>query len=266
MMLEPEELEVPPDCLEVALAAAEAGGNALLEWTGRFSVSEKGPSDLVTQADLASQEAIRRIILERFPHHHFLGEEGEAIELAGLEDVWIVDPLDGTTNYVHRIPHYAVSIAYAHRGEVEAAVIYDPISKEIYSAMRGRGAFHNHQPARVSPVERVADALVAASFAAQVRSGSLEVSQFNAVVLRAQGVRRTGSAALNMAYVASGRFDAFWALSTKIWDVAAGALLVHEAGGCVTDPAGRPFHLSRPHLVASASPALRPSSGGAAER
>lgn len=248
--------DVHEHCLDVALTAARAGGEALLEWVGRFSVQEKGPADLVTQADLASQEAIRRTILEHFPRHHFLGEEGEAIELAGLDDVWIVDPLDGTTNYVHQIPHYAVSIAYAHRGVVQAAVIYDPVSKDTYSAKRGRGAVFNGQPARVSTARRIADALVAASFAARVSRGSVELAQFNAVVLEAQAVRRTGSAALNMAYVAVGRFDAFWALSTKIWDVAAGALLVEEAGGCVTDPAGRPFDLSKPHLVATASQSL----------
>ena len=241
------------DFLKTCEEAARAGGQTLLSWIGRFGVREKGPSDLVTQADLASQDAIRQVLLEAFPSHKFIGEEAAAEVDPADEYCWVVDPLDGTTNYVHQMPHYAVSVALAHFGQPIAGVIFDPVHEECFSCRRGGGAFLNGQPIRTSAVTELSGALVAASFAARVRIGSREIDQFVAALLACQAVRRTGSAALNLCYVASGRVDAFWALSTNAWDVAAGVLLVEEAGGVVTRLDGGPLDLRAAHPVATAN-------------
>jgi myo-inositol-1(or 4)-monophosphatase len=228
----------------------------LVNWTGRFDVWEKGPSDLVSEADLASQEAIRGMLLVDFPRHAFVSEEGGGALDPAAEYCWVVDPLDGTTNYVHRLPHYAVSVALLHRGQPLVGTVVDPVHDECFTAARGGGAFLNGRPIHASNVQDLSGALVTASFAAHVEPGSREIDQFVAAVLECQAVRRTGSAALNMCYLAAGRVDAFWANSTHAWDIAAGALLVEEAGGVVTGPAGQPLDLRVPHPVAAASAAL----------
>ncbi len=169
----------------------------------------------------------------------------------------MVDPLDGTTNYVHQVPHYAVSIALVHRRQPLVGVVFDPVNNECFAAERGKGARLNGQPIHTSGVSELGQALVAASFASHVRFPSTEIDQFAAMIGACQAVRRTGSAALNLCYVASGRFDAFWALSTKAWDVAAGVLLVEEAGGVVTGIDGGPFDLERPHPVACSTAELQ---------
>lgn len=245
--------------VEICEEAARAGGRELLKWVGRFDVREKGPRDLVTDADLASQEIIRALTVGRFPGHQFISEEEPASRhgtLSSAAERWYVDPLDGTTNYVHRVPHYAVSIAFERQGELVAGAIFDPTSDECFTAERGSGAFLNGQRIRTSEVADAAEALVAASFSAKVDPASPEIGQFERVLLASQGVRRTGSAALNMAYVACGRFDAFWAMTTKSWDVAAGALLIAEAGGIVTLLDGSPLSLGEPHPVASSTSRL----------
>lgn len=244
------------DFLAVCEEAARAGGEVLLSWVGRVSAREKGPSDLVTQADLAAQEAIKSVILGHFPDHQFVGEEDAGKGLLKAEKCWIVDPLDGTTNFVHQVPHYAASIALAERGVPTVGVIFDPVSRECFSATRGGGAYLNGTRLRTSPANELAQAIVAASFSARVDPSSPEIDQFKSALLNCQAVRRTGSAALNLCYVAAGRFDAFWALSTKAWDVAAGVLLVEEAGGTVTDLAGRAFDIDLPHPVTSATAEL----------
>ena len=240
------------DFLTLCEQAARAGGQALLEWIGRFEVREKGPSDLVTEADLASQEAIRHVLQSAFPSHGFISEESDGVN-TGAEYCWVVDPLDGTTNYVHQISHYAVSVALLQHGRPLVGIIFDPVQEELFSAARGQGAYLNGRPIGTTGVSELAQALVAASFSARVPAGSPEIDQFVAALLRCQAIRRTGSAALNLAYVASGRFDAFWAMSTKAWDVAAGVLLVEEAGGVVTLLNGDLFDLRVPHPVASAN-------------
>lgn len=245
-----------PDYQAICEAAARAGGAELLSWIGRFDVREKGPSDLVTQADLASQEVVRRIVLEAFPEHGFVAEEDPAWASAEAEFRWIVDPLDGTTNYVHAVPHYAVSVALERRGTILAGAVYDPVAQECFTAARGQGARLNGRPIHASRVTDPSQALVAASFSANVDPASPEITQFVAALLAFQAVRRTGSAALNMCYVAAGRFDAFWALTTKPWDVAAGWLLVEEAGGVVSHWEGRPLELREPHPAASATAEL----------
>lgn len=228
----------------------------LREWLGRFAVREKGPSDLVTEADMASQEAIRALVMRHFPDHGFIGEEGSAANHRDHEYCWIVDPLDGTTNYVHQVPHYCVSVALVHHGRPIAAAIFEPLGKECFTAAAGKGAWLQGKPIRTSGVTELSQALVAASFSAKVEATSPEIDQFIAALLSCQAVRRTGSAALNLAYVAAGRFDGFWAMTTKAWDVAAGVLLVEEAGGRVTDIDGGAFDLRRPHPIASSHASL----------
>jgi myo-inositol-1(or 4)-monophosphatase len=245
------------DFLATCEEAARAGGAILLDWVGRFGVRDKGRSDPVTDADYASQEAIRRIVLGRFPNHAFIGEEQPGGVLPAQDYCWVVDPLDGTMNYVHGVPHYCVSVALVKGDEILAGAIYDPRADECFRAARGEGAWLNGQRIKTSGAERLGDALAVASFSTTVSATSPEIKQFIAAVMNCQGIRRTGSAALNLSYVASGRFDAFWALSTQSWDVAAGVLIVEEAGGVVTDIDGKPFTLKKPHPVASASRPLQ---------
>jgi myo-inositol-1(or 4)-monophosphatase len=245
-----------PDYLTLCEQAARAGGQALLSWVGRFAVREKGPSDLVTEADFASQEAIRQVVLAAYPEHYFLSEENDARPRFDLEHCWVVDPLDGTTNYVHGVHHYAVSVALVERGKPVVGVIFDPHADECFAAERGRGARLNGNAIHTSRETELDRALVAASFAARVDFPSPEVDQFVAALQNCQAVRRTGSAALNLAYVAAGRFDAFWAQSTKAWDIAAGILLVEEAGGVVSDLEGGAIRLETPLPLASATDPL----------
>ncbi len=241
-----------PDYLALCQRAAQVGGDVLLSWVGRFGVREKGPADLVTEADWASQEAIREVLLTAFPQHGFVSEEADALN-ASAEYCWVVDPLDGTTNYVHQLPHYAVSVALLHHGQPLVGVVLDPVHQECFAAQKGSGAFLNGQPIHASRTRNLSQALVAASFSAKVQASSPEIDQFVAALLGCQAVRRTGSAALNLCYVAAGRFDGFWAMSTKAWDVAAGILLVEEAGGIVSALDGSKFDLQVPHPVASAT-------------
>lgn len=248
-----------PDFLAVCEQAARAGGAALLEWVAKFTVREKGPSDLVTDADLASQEAVRRVVLGAFPDHDFLSEEEPAASPArGAQPRyrWIVDPLDGTTNYVHRIPDYAVSLALERGGEILAATVFNPVHGECYTAAKGEGAFLNGQRLHASSTTELKHAVVAASFPPKIMADSPIISDFTRVLIASQSVRRTGSAALNLCYIAAGRFDAFWARDTKIWDVAAGFLLVCEAGGVMSELDGRPFCVDRPQFVAAATEPL----------
>ena len=244
------------DLLKTCEEAARAGGAVISDWVGRFSVREKGPADLVTQADEAAQAAIQQIIFKNFPDHGFIGEEKDCRLHADAEYCWYVDPLDGTTNYVHRVPHYCTSIAVARLGKIEAAAVFDPVSKDCYTAQRGQGAYCNGVRLQTSGVKSLSAALLAASFSSHIDAGSKEIDQFVSTLLSCQAVRRTGSAALNMCYIAAGRFDGFWALSTKAWDVAAGALLVEEAGGVVTHWSGDAFDLTQPHPAASATQEL----------
>jgi myo-inositol-1(or 4)-monophosphatase len=240
----------------VCIEAAYAGGAVLLDWAGRFSAREKGPSDLVTEADLASQECVQERLLSAFPLHGFLAEENANIPSSEDGLRWIVDPLDGTMNYVHGVPGYAVSIALEQAGKPLVGVVYDPILRECYSAIAGGGAFLNDRPIRTTAVTELSQALVATSFSAKVPPGSPEISQFAEILIRSQSTRRMGSAALNLCYVAAGRFDAYFALNTKIWDVAAGVLLVREAGGVITDVSGGELDLEKPRFVAAATSAL----------
>jgi len=245
------------ELLETCELAARAGASELLSWRGRFETREKAPADLVTDADLASQAAIRAEIAARFPHHLFVGEEKTSqVEVGDDDFVWLVDPLDGTTNYIHGYPCYAVSIAVARGRELLAGVIYDPLANELFFAEQGRGAWCNGERLKTSNVASVGDALVAVSLPPRVGPETPDLADFIRMVQCSQAVRRSGSAALNLAYVAHGRLDAFWATKIQPWDVAAGVLLVREAGGIVTGRDGGEFDVWRPHFVSAAGAEL----------
>ncbi|MCA9264114.1 MAG: inositol monophosphatase [Planctomycetales bacterium] len=247
-----------PEFCEVCERAAREAGAVLQEWRGRFAVREKGPADLVTEADLAAQKKIRGLITEKFPGHLFMGEEDDGAQQPADDSPyrWVVDPLDGTTNYVHGLPHYAVSIALEYEETPVVAGIYDPVKDEYFHASRGGGAFLGDEPIRASGVATLEQAVFAAGFAPNVQPGSPEIERFLRVLYASQSVRRLGSAALNLAYVACGRLDGYWAMSVKRWDVAAGCLLVSEAEGVLTDIGGGPVNLARPQLLAAGSAAL----------
>jgi myo-inositol-1(or 4)-monophosphatase len=236
--------------LSVAEEAARAAGRILQDWAGRFTVSEKGPADLVTEADVASQATIHKILQARFPDHGFLGEEG-LISIPDAEYRWIIDPLDGTSNYVHRFPYYAVSIGLEHRGQLVAGVIHDPTREETFAAALGQGATLDGRPIRSSRFDRLNQAMVIASFPPGVTAGSEPIKRFLTVLAHAQTIHRSGSAALNLAYIAAGRLDGFWSTSLKPWDVAAGALIVAEAGGRVTKMDGSPLEIAVPDLLST---------------
>jgi len=253
-----------PDPLDVCEAAARAGARVLQEWIGRFGVSSKGPQDLVTEADFASQSEIRRILLDAFPDHGFIGEEAlpEAGPGAGAADAglrWIVDPLDGTTNYVHGFPAYCVSVALARGDELLVGTVYDPVQRECFTARAGGGAFLNGHRITVAGACDPIDALVAVSFPPHVAVESRAVRDFLAILPHVHSVRRTGSTAINLAYLACGRLDAFWVRRIASWDVAAGLLLVAEAGGAIGPFAGSapgPVKLDDPVFIAACTPDL----------
>jgi myo-inositol-1(or 4)-monophosphatase len=227
----------------------------------RITIHEKGPKDLVTEADFASQRAIRGVVLSAFPGHRFLGEEQDGAD----DDVdpsaatgeqafrWIVDPLDGTLNYVRGMPSYAVSVALERSGCLLAGVVFDPMLNECFAAAAGRGAFLNGKRILASRCKSLSDALVAVSFSANVARDSVEVRRFVEVVHSAQAVRRSGSAALNLCYVASARLDAYFASSVQVWDVAAGVLVAREAGASISSIMGSDFDLRRPDLAVAAT-------------
>lgn len=264
-------VDVMSDYLAVCEKAARIGGEVLTDWVGRFEVREKGPADLVTQADLASQQAIRKLVLDRFPDHAFLGEEDQlgeeddAVPNPDAEYVWVVDPLDGTTNYVHQNPQFAVSVALVRGSEVVVGTIFDPSSGECFTAERGAGAFLNGKPISVSSIQSLSEALVAISFSAKVDASSPQIPIFLEILTRAQAIRRTGSAALNLAGVACGRFDAYWATGNKPWDVAAGLLLVEEAGGVNLTPEGGDVDVMAPRLAVASTLELQRELRAAAE-
>lgn len=251
--------DIMPEYIEICEHAARAGARELMAWRDRFSTKEKGPKDLVTEADLASQRAIEKLLAAACPDHRFLGEEdGLPSDLeAALEGYcWVVDPLDGTTNYVHQIPAFAVSVALCHNGEPVAGVIYDPILDECFAAERGAGAALNGSAIAASGETQLDQALVAASFSTTVHRQSDEIERFLRVLVDCRALRRLGSAALNLAYLGCGRLDAYWATSIKPWDVAAGWLIASEAGARLTHIDGGPFRLVDPRFAGAGTEQL----------
>ncbi|MGQ0634186.1 MAG: inositol monophosphatase family protein [Planctomycetaceae bacterium] len=234
---------------QAAEAAARAGGEALKYWSEKFTVSEKGRADLVTEADVASQKAILDCLQTQFPRHGFLGEEGLSVSSGDSDYRWVIDPLDGTSNYVHRFPYYAVSIGLQLRGELIVGVIYDPTRNELFCAARGGGAYLDGKRLQPSRFGRLCESMVIASFPPGVTAQSAAMRRFLNVLPHAQTIHRSGSSALNMAYVAAGRLDGYWSTSLKPWDMAAGVLLVREAGGRVTRTDGQPIDIEVPDLL-----------------
>lgn len=250
--------------LEVAIEAAKAGAQELMSRRDRRIVKEKQPKDLVTDADLASQAAIRSILLSAFDDYAFVGEEeGEHDPPDAVRNntpnsppCWVVDPLDGTVNYVHRLQSFAVSIGLYAAGRARLGVIYDPVGDELFAAVDGQGATCNGEPIHVGKCNDIGNALVACSFPAGVRGGDPEVTRFIKILESCRSLRRLGSCALNMCYVASGRLDAYWATSIAPWDCAAGVVISREAGATLTSYDGGLFEDWSPRFCLSATKSL----------
>jgi myo-inositol-1(or 4)-monophosphatase len=242
---------------EAACEAARRGAAVLEEWRTRFTVREKARFDLVTDADLGSQRAIRDYLQGRFPGHDFLGEEGPGAKARPGPDApptWVVDPLDGTTNYVHDCPLYCVSIGLQVAGELVVGVVFDPARQEMFAAAKGQGAWLGSRRLQTSPAARLEEALLATGFPPDLRGQERTLEWFRYFSLRSRSLRRTGSTALNLAYVAAGRFDGYWAFDNHVWDVAGGVVLVREAGGAITNVDGSPFDPYTPDGLASNGP------------
>jgi myo-inositol-1(or 4)-monophosphatase len=240
--------------LNFAIQTARDAGSILVDRLGRaLQVSNKGDIDLVTEADLASEKLIIERIKSHYPRHAILAEESGATEFVpGTTDwKWIIDPLDGTTNYAHGYPCFCVSIGLEHAGSIEIAVIYDPMREEMFAAERGQGATLNGRRMRVSDVEDLNSAMLCTGFPYNVRERPNFARDFANFTMEAQAVRRDGSAAIDLAYIACGRFDGFWEDGLNAWDVAAGVLLIEEAGGLVTDFEGGKLNIYTPKVLAS---------------
>jgi myo-inositol-1(or 4)-monophosphatase len=245
--------------IDASQEAVRAAGKALVEKLGKVAVRQKSPADLVTDADLAAQEIIATTLRRAFPTHEVLGEEDglrEASRVSQAEYCWVVDPLDGTTNYAHNVPHFSVSVALLHRGEPLVGSILDPLRDELFSAVRGEGAWLNGSAIHTSNVVSMSEALAAIGLPPMVREDSPDLAAFLRAVPRFQAIRRTGSTALNLAYVAMGRFDATWSFSARVWDMAAGVLLVQESGGAARSPNGGSLDVGSGHFLVSATERL----------
>ena len=236
----------------VALAATHRGGAYIRDRLNRVrEIRHKGEIDLVTEVDLGSEKRIIEVIRTHFPHHAILSEErGASGEASDYQ--WIIDPLDGTTNFAHGLPTCCVSIALTHGGQPLIGIIWCPFTDELFSAVRGQGAFLNGRRLSVSGIDRVHDSLLVTGFPYNVKAIMETVMpRFTRCLSASQGVRRLGSAALDLSYVAAGRFEAFWEENLQPWDVAAGHLIVTEAGGCVTDFSNQPFKPEMKSVLAS---------------
>lgn len=246
-----------PTGLDERLALAERlarlAGDELMRWFGRtLEIDRKGAVDLVTAADRAAEALIARGLAEAFPGDDFLGEETGASGRGDASWRWVVDPLDGTTNFVHGLPRFAVSIGAWFQGEPTLGVITAPAEGHVYVAATGRGASKDGVPIRVSTTDTLGDALLATGFPYDRRDTVDELLRpLRAALLAGRGIRRMGAAALDLVDVARGAFDGYWEPRLSPWDVAAGVVLVREAGGCVTGFGGAPFDPARPHIVAS---------------
>jgi myo-inositol-1(or 4)-monophosphatase len=245
--------------LDVAVAAAEAAGEMLRDSFGRqHQIEYKGEADLVTEADEEAERKIEEVLREAFPDHGMLAEEGG--ETQGQDDArWIVDPLDGTTNYAHGVPFFCTSIALERAGEVVLGVVHDPMVNETYAAERGGGATLNGEPLEVSSTDGPARALLGTSFADRPEELKVGLEVFGRLADLARGMRRLGSGALDLCYVAAGRLDGCYERGFSAWDVAAGVLIVEEAGGKVTDHRGSRLDPERSEGLVASNGLIHPS-------
>lgn len=229
--------------------AREAGALLANYFERRIPYELKGEFDLVTEADRASEALVVERLRSHFPSHNIVAEEGGG-HRSGSEYCWYVDPLDGTTNFAHGFPVFNVTLALEYAGDIIAGVVYDPTRPEMFTAERGAGAYLNSRRIHVSKAKRIEESLVATGFPSQRRHENVNIHYYYQLAMISHGVRRAGAAAIDLAYVASGRLDAFWEFGLNPWDVAAGILLVEEAGGICSDMQGAPASLRGPHLVA----------------
>ncbi|MBG4612908.1 inositol monophosphatase [Pseudomonas aeruginosa] len=244
--------------LNIALRAARSAGELIFRSIERLdviSVNEKDAKDYVTEVDRAAEQTIVAALRKAYPTHAIMGEEGGFIEGSGegADYLWVIDPLDGTTNFIHGVPHFAVSIACKYKGRLEHAVVLDPVRQEEFTASRGRGAALNGRRLRVSGRKSLEGALLGTGFPFrdnQIDNLDNYLNMFRSLVGQTAGIRRAGAARLDLAYVAAGRYDAFWEFGLSEWDMAAGALLVQEAGGLVSDFTGSHEFLEKGHIVA----------------
>ena len=240
--------------LNIAVKAARKAGHIINRATRDIDilkVETKRQNDFVTEVDRAAEAAVIGVLREAYPNHAILAEEsGESSGSQG-DFVWIIDPLDGTTNFIHGVPQYCVSIGLKHKGIITQAVVYDPAKNELFTATRGSGAYLNDKRMRVSKRIKIADALIGTGFPfSKVDVLDRYIAMFRKVTLHCAGIRRPGAAALDLAYVAAGRFDGFWEMGLSPWDMAAGSLLVQESGGLVGDFSGESKYLDSGEIVA----------------
>jgi myo-inositol-1(or 4)-monophosphatase len=237
---------------DFAINLARDAGNLLKEkFNNKHEIHYKGEINLVTEADKMSEDLIIAAINSSFPDHGILSEESPA-QNSQAKQRWIIDPLDGTTNYAHGYPVFCVSIALENEGTIVLGVIYDPLREEMFVAVRGEGLYLNEKKLHVSYVSDLSRSLLVTGFPYDIReSKDNNLNFFNAMAIKVQAIRRAGAAALDLAYLAAGRFDGFWELKLKPWDTAAGCLMVEEAGGVISDIAGQKWHLQSPNLLAS---------------
>src|SRR2546429_7844006 len=234
----------------MAEIAREAGALLIKYFEARVKIEYKGEVDLVTEADRKSEALILERIRAQWPNHDVMGEEGTRIE-SGSDYRWYVDPLDGTTNFAHGFPVFCVSLALEFKGQMVAGVIYDPTRDELFAAEKGSGAYLNQQRIHASKTDNLAEPQLATGFPSHKRHKNPNIFFYHQITLRTHGVRRAGSAALDLCCVACGRFDGFWEFNLNPWDTAAGVLIVQEAGGKVTDMRGGPFQLNSRETLAS---------------
>ena len=240
--------------LNTAVKAARKAGNIINRATrdlDLLKVESKRQNDFVTEVDRAAEAAVIAVLREAYPNHSILAEESGASKGSQGEYEWVIDPLDGTTNFIHGVPQFAVSIGLRHKGIVTQAVIYDPAKNELFTATRGAGAYLNDKRMRVGKRERIGDALIGTGFPfSKIDLLERYIEMFRKVTLNCAGIRRPGAAALDLAYVAAGRFDGFWEMGLAPWDMAAGTLLVQEAGGLVGDFSGESGFFESGEIVA----------------
>jgi len=242
--------------LETAVEIAREAGALLMHYLERrVAIETKGEFDLVTEADRASEKLVVERLRTHFPAHAIVSEEGGGHK-SPSDYCWFVDPLDGTTNFTHGFPMFCVSMGLARAGEMVTAVVYDPMRQETFAAERGAGAFLNHHRIRVSQTPKISDSLSSTGFPSRKRHHNVNIHFYYQLAMASHGVRRTGSAALDLAYVSCGRLDFFWEFGLKPWDMAAGNLLVREAGGRVSDMTGAPHSLTKSDHVLADNGAL----------